>query len=54
MGVVEGEEHPVLREQERAEADVGALLAEELPELIAQMVVEHGYSPCFCPFISDR
>ena len=35
VGVLEGEEHRQLRDQERAEADVGALLAEELPEFAA-------------------
>ena len=37
----EGEEHGVLGDQEHAETDVGALLAEKLPKFVAQLVEEH-------------
>ena len=41
-GEFEGEQHEGLREQKCAKADVGALLAEELPEFVAQVMVEHA------------
>src|ERR1041384_4724022 len=35
------EQDGILRNEERAEADVGALLAEELPEFVAELEEEH-------------
>ena len=38
------QEHPRLHKNECAEANVGSLLPEELPQFVAEMTVKHGVS----------
>ena len=59
LRAVSEEEHRVLREQEHDEADVGALLGEELPEFVAELEEEHLHGapvaePASCGFSAVR